>query len=367
MNHSQLQHLVGWGHFTIKHPWPASTMRKWGVFMSQTFIDGFCLKLEGVLPPEEIRAIRELLGAYSIGYQISPIKTDLAVTDYQLPQAYYIYMASKEQDGRMAESSKKQYRMCLENMLFRMRMPLDQITVNHIRLYLHEISTNPKTGKKLSKATVNQRKAIIRSFFKWCYEEEYIQKDPSVRIKEERTDSKPRTAYKDTQIEAMRQACDSPRTRAIVDLLASSGIRVAECAGLNISDVDLDNRELTVFGKGGKWRTAFMDAAAVVSLKAYLQTRDDDSPALFVGSRKPHGRLSTDAIRRTLHKLSPAAGVEDVIPHRFRHTTATAAIERGMPIESVQVILGHSNISTTLRYAHVSKEKVKRDHSTYMR
>ena len=335
--------------------------------MSETFTSGFCLKLNGVLEPEQIKAVKELLDIYTMGFEIKPITTDLTVSEYQLPQAYYIYMASKEQDGRMKPGTREQYRMCLEKMLFRLRMPLEQITVNHIRLYLHEISTNQKTGKPLSKASMNQRKAIIRSFFQWLYEEEYIQKDPSVRIKSERSDSRPRTAFKDTQVEALKQASSSARTHAIIDLLTSSGIRIAECAGLNISDVDFDKREIVVYGKGEKWRTAFIDAATVVSIKAYLKTRTDDNPALFVTERKPHKRIASGAIRKSLHKLADEVGVSNVIPHRFRHTMATTAIERGMPIESVQAILGHTSISTTLRYAHMSTDKIRRDHKTYMR
>lgn len=335
--------------------------------MSETFTSGFCLKLNGVLEPEQIKAVKELLDIYTMGFEIKPITTDLTVSEYQLPQAYYIYMASKEQDGKMKSGTREQYRMCLEKMLFRLRMPLEMITVNHLRLYIHEISTNAKTGKPISKATLNQRKAIIKSFFKWLYEEEYIQKDPSVRIRSERTDSKPRTAYRDTQIEALRLASTDPRTRAIIDLLTSSGIRIAECVRLNRNDIDLESRELTVFGKGEKWRTTFIDAAAVVSIRAYLATRSDDSDALFVSSKAPHKRMTSSGIRRSLHKLTDATGIDDIIPHRFRHTTATRAIDRGMPIESVQVMLGHEEISTTLRYAHVSKDKVKRDHQTYMR
>lgn len=335
--------------------------------MSEMFTSGFCLKLNGVLEPAQIKAVKELLDIYTMGFEIKPITTDLTVSEYQLPQAYYIYMAAKEQDGKMKPGTREQYRLCLEKMLFRLRMPLEMITVNHLRLYIHEISTNAKTGRPLSKASLNQRKAIIRSFFKWLYEEEYIPKDPSVRIKSERADSKPRTAYKDTQIEALRIASSDKRTRAIVDLLASSGIRIAECVRLNRDDIDFEARELTVFGKGEKWRTAFIDAAAVVSIKAYLATRQDDSEALFVSSKAPHKRMTTDGIRKSLHKLSDETGVDDIIPHRFRHTMATRAIDRGMPIESVQSILGHTQISTTLRYAHVSKDKVKRDHQTYMR
>lgn len=335
--------------------------------MSDTFTEGFCLKLTGVLPPEQVRAVRDLLSVYTIGYKIEPVKMDVIIQDYQLPQAYFIFLAAKEQDGRMKPGTREQYRMCLEDLLFKLRLPLEDITVNHLRLYIQDASRNRKTGRPVSKNTLNQRKSIIRSFFSWLYEEEYIEKDPSVRIKPERADAKPRTAYQDTQVEALRRACDNLRDRAIVDLLRSSGIRVAECVGLDRRDVDLDGREVTVFGKGEKWRVSYIDAAAVVSIRAYLATRSDDSDALFVSSKAPHKRMTSSGIRRSLHKLTDATGIDDIIPHRFRHTTATRAIDRGMPIESVQVMLGHEEISTTLRYAHVSKDKVKRDHQTYMR
>ena len=334
--------------------------------MPESFTNGFCLKLNGLLEPEQIKSVRELLDIYTMGFEIKPITTELSVTDYQLPQSYYIFMASKEQDGKMKPGTYEQYKWCLEKMLFRLKMPLEKITVNHIRLYLHEISVNAKTGKPLSKATLNQRKAIIRSFFKWLYEEEYIQKDPSTRIKSERSNSKPRTAFRDTQIEALRMACDSKRTRAMIDLLYSSGIRISECVGLDITDVDFERREIVVYGKGEKWRTAFIDAPAVVSLKTYLSSRSDRNPALFVSAREPHDRITTSAVRKKLHELSGKAGVPNVIPHRFRYTFATAAIEHGMPIESVQAILGHTQIGTTTHYAHTSTEKIRRDHATYM-
>lgn len=335
--------------------------------MSEVFTEGFCLRLQGALPPEQIRTVRDLLSVYTIGYKIEQITTELAlVDDYQLPEAYFVYLAAKSQDGRMKDGTREQYRMCLEKLLYRFGLPLDQITINHLRLFIQECSRNAITGKPVSRVTLNQRKAIIRSFFSWLYEEEYIPKDPSVKLKSDHAQSKPRTAYRDTQIEMLRMASTDPRTRAIIDILLSSGIRIAECVGLNRSDVNLETRELVVFGKGEKWRTTYIGAAAVVSLKAYLATRTDENPALFISKRKPYRRLSTGQVRKILKGLETQAGVENVIPHRFRHTTATTAIEAGMPIESVQALLGHTQIKTTLRYAHVSNAKVKADHQRYL-
>ena len=334
--------------------------------MSDSFVDGFSLKLEPYFTPEQIRQIKEMLYIYTLGFTIVPITTELAVTEYCLPQAYHVYIASKEQDGKLSLRSREQYCLCIEDMLYFLRIPLDAITVNHIRMYLQHISVNRKTGKKLSAETMNQRKSIIKSFFRWLYEEEYIAKDPSVRIKREKAHSKPREQYEDTDIEKIRDACMSERDIAIVDLLASSGIRVSECVGLNIEDIDLENRELVVYGKGGKWRTAYIDARAVVSIRKYLDSRTDDCEALFVSKKKPFQRIGAPAVRRCLHSLSFESGVQNIIPHRFRHTVATRAIEKDMPVESVQAMLGHMDIKTTMHYAHVNKEKVKADHRRYI-
>lgn len=334
--------------------------------MHDSFVEGFCLKLEGYLEQEEIKQVANLLSIYTMEYDIKPITTDLITTEYRLPDAYYIYMASKEQDGKMSDGSKSQYKMCLEKLLFRFGIPLNDITINHLRLYIQEISVNSRTGKKLSRTTINQRKSIIKSFFHWLYEEEFITKDPSIRIKPERNDSKPRSAFTDVEIETIRSFCKSWRERAIIDTLYSSGIRVSELCGLNKSDIDLDKRELTIFGKGGKWRTSYIDASTVISLRMYFNLRDDANDAAFIGEREPHARLSTSGVRTILNSISERSGVDNIIPHRFRHTMATRGINLGMPIESVQMILGHSQIKTTLHYTHVSNDKVKSDHQRYI-
>lgn len=331
------------------------------------FTEGFCLKLQPYFKKEQIEKIKNLLNVYSLNYNIIPISVNLIDTEYEIPEAYYIYMAAKEQQGRMSEKSKQQYSLCLQDMLKYLSLPLNEITINHLRLYIQYISKNKKTGKALSTETLNQRKSIIRSFFKWLYEEQYIQKDPSIRIKREKAHTKPREEYSDIDIEQIRRACKHSRDIAIVDLLISSGIRVSECAGLNIKDVNLDKREIIVCGKGGKWRTVYIDAKTVVSLQNYIKERKDNNEALFVSLRSPYKRLSTSGIRRRLHELTGESGVENIIPHRFRHTMATTAINRGMPIESIQSILGHSQLETTMHYAHVSDDKVKQDHQKYIR
>lgn len=329
-----------------------------------SFVDGFMLKAQHVLSPKDAAAIRDLLETYSMDFTITPATTEMITGCYQIPQAFYIFMAAKEQDGKMSARSAEQYSMCLVDMLQYLQMPLERITVNHIRLYLNDL--NRRNGKPLAAATMNQRKSIIKSFFGWLTEEEYIEKNPTLRIKREKDNAKPREAYKDIQIEEIRDGVTNKRDRAIVDLLLSSGIRVSECAGLKRSDIDFAERTAKVYGKGGKWRTAYFDGRTEYSLKEYLRTRDDDSTALFVSVRKPHKPISARAIEKCLKKCGNRVGIEQVIPHRFRHTMATTAIDRGMPLESVQALLGHARIETTMHYVHMTRAKVTRDYQTYL-
>lgn len=330
------------------------------------FANGFCTTLKDYFSDEQITEIKRRLDIYTMGYEIIPITTEIDDGEYQLPQELNIYLVTKQQDGKMSARSYEQYSMCLTKMLYDLRLPLSSITVNHLRMHIAKISTNHKTGEPLSQSTLNQRKCIIRSFFRWLYEEGYIQNNPAARIKPMRASVKPREAYQDTQIEILRDSCNNNRDRAIVDILTSSGIRITECVGLNKTDVDLQSRQMTVLGKGGKYRTAYFDARTVVSLKRYLDERKDDKEALFVGVRAPHERMTTDGVRKMLKKIEYRTNVPKVIPHRFRHTMATKALTNGMPVESIQALLGHSNISTTLRYAHMTNAKVRRDHDVYM-
>ena len=329
------------------------------------FVDGFCMYLTQ-FTDEQVKFIKEKLNIYTMGFEIKPVTAELVAVEYNLPQELLLFLATKKQDGRMSPRSYEQYYSCLSKMLYDLCLPLEAITVNHLRMHINRISTDKRTGKPLSQNTLDQRKSIIRSFFQWLYQEEYISKDPSVRIKPVRASTKPRDAYRDVDIETMRNACVTNRDKAIVDLLSSSGIRVEECSRLNKSDVNFDEREIKVFGKGSKYRTSYIDAKAVVSLKTYLNERTDENPALFVALRAPHERIKPSGIRMMLHKLEKTSLINDIIPHKFRHTMATTAITNGMPIESIQAILGHSQIATTMRYAHVSLSKVKRDHEVYM-
>ena len=172
--------------------------------------------------------------------------------------------------------------------------------------------------------------------------------------------------YSDEELEQMRDTCTNLRDLAIIDVLSSTGIRVGELVNLNIADVDFEKRECVVMGKGNKQRKVYFDARTKIHLYEYIASRHDETKALFVSLNNPHNRLSIRGIETILHKVGSNLKSTKVHPHKFRRTLATKAIDKGMPIEQVQVLLGHSQIDTTLRYAMVNQNNVKASHHKYI-
>ena len=206
----------------------------------------------------------------------------------------------------------------------------------------------------VSKVTLDNVRRILSSFFAWLEDEDYIIKSPVRRIHKVKTGKTVKETYSDESLEIMRDYCDNPRDLAMIDLLSSTGIRVGELVKLNITDVDFENRECLVFGKGNKERKVYFDARTKIHLQKYLDSRTDDSPALFVSLLQPYQRLQISGVEIRLRKMGRDLNIHKVHPHKFRRTLATIAIDKGMPIEQVQHLLGHQSIDTTLQYAMVN-------------
>jgi len=247
-------------------------------------------------------------------------------------------------------------------MLERIKTPIRKMTTDEIRTYLVEYQQNGHC----SKVTVDNIRRNISSFFSWLEEEDYILKSPMRRIHKIKTKTVVKDVISDESMERMRDACTELRDLAIIDLLYSTGIRVGELVQLNISDVDLVQRECIVFGKGEKERRVYFDAKAKVHLSEYLERRSDDNPALFVTLDAPYDRLKVSGVEIRLRELGRRLSIERVHPHKFRRTMATRAIDKGMPIEQVQKILGHSQIDTTMQYAIVNQNNVKMSHRRFI-
>ena len=253
------------------------------------------------------------------------------------------------------------YRTTVEHLLKSIDTPIRKITTDEIRGYLAKYQENGRCGK----TTVDNIRRNISSFFSWLEEEDYILKSPMKRIHKIKTTQSVKETISDELIERLRDACSCKRDLAMVDLLYSTGIRVGELVRLNIDDISFEERECIVFGKGDKEHRVYFDAKAKLHLQDYLEERDDN-PALFVTLDYPHQRLKISGVEIRIRKLGRSINAEKIHPHKFRRTMATRAIDKGMPIEQVQKILGHSQIDTTMQYAMVNQSNVKNAHRKYI-
>jgi possible bacteriophage integrase/recombinase len=272
-----------------------------------------------------------------------------------------MFLAAKKIEG-CSKKSLDYYQSTITNMLIKVDKNFKHISTNDLRDYL----SNYQNKSNVSKVTLDNLRRILSSFFSWLEEENFILKSPVRRIKKIKTAQTIKETYTDEVLETLRDYCHNDRDLAIIDLLASTGMRVGELVRLNREDIDFENRECVVFGKGEKERKVYFDARAKIHIIRYLESRTDDNNALFVSLLKPHKRLKISGVEIRLRELGRKLKLPRVHPHKFRRTLATKAIDKGMPIEQVQHLLGHTKIDTTLQYAIVNQNNVKISHRRYL-
>lgn len=271
------------------------------------------------------------------------------------------FLSSKRLEG-CSERTLTYYETTIDMMLNKVSLPVVKIDTDDIRQYLSEYQSE----RGSSKVTIDNIRRIFSSFFSWLEDEEYILKSPVRRIHKVKFGRTVKDTFTDEELEKMRDGCDNIRNLSIIDTLSSTGIRVGELVRLNRSDIDFNERECIVFGKGESERKVYFDARTKLHLQEYLKQRSDDNPALFVTLHNPIRRISINGVETMLKNLEIITSVENIHPHKFRRTMATRAIDKGMPIEQVQKILGHVRIDTTLHYAMVNQENVKNAHKKYV-
>ena len=272
-----------------------------------------------------------------------------------------MFLAAKKIEG-CSKKSLDYYQSTITNMLIKVDKNCKHISTNDLRDYL----SNYQNKSNVSKVTLDNLRRILSSFFSWLEEENFILKSPVRRIKKIKTAQTIKETYTDEVLETLRDYCHNDRDLAIIDLLASTGMRVGELVRLNREDIDFENRECVVFGKGEKERKVYFDARAKIHIIRYLESRTDDNNALFVSLLKPYKRLKISGVEIRLRELGRKLKLPRVHPHKFRRTLATKAIDKGMPIEQVQHLLGHTKIDTTLQYAIVNQNNVKISHRRYL-
>lgn len=271
------------------------------------------------------------------------------------------FISAKRIEG-CSEKSLFYYENTINAMLSSINKNIKHIATDDLRLYLTEYQKK----NEISKVTLDNIRRILSSFFSWLEDEDYILKSPARRIHKVKATLCIKNTYSDEEIELMRDVCQNERDLAIIDMLASTGMRVGEMVNLKRSDIDFQERECVVLGKGDKQRTVYFDARTKIHLQKYLDTRNDDNDVLFVSLRDKSKTLGIGGIENLIRNLGKDAGINKAHPHKFRRTLATGAIDKGMPIEQVQQLLGHKRIDTTLMYAMVKQSNVKASHRKYI-
>lgn len=312
-------------------------------------INNIVARMQPLLTSIQLKSLKEVL------------TTELVPSTREESNLLHLFLTAKEVEG-CSPRTIAYYESTLNHMTTTIAKPYTQIESDDLRRYLSEYEAQRNAGK----VTIDNIRRIMSSFFSWLENEDYIVKSPVRRIRRVKTAVMTKEVLSDEELETLRDNCHTVRDLALVDLLASTGMRVGELVRLDRNDVSLQERECVVTGKGNKQRPVYFDARAKLHLEAYLETRHDNSPALFVSFGKEPSRLSIASIESRLRGLGRSCGIARVHPHKFRRTLATHAIDKGMPIEQVQKLLGHARIDTTMHYAMVDQNNVKASHRKYL-
>jgi integrase/recombinase XerD len=311
-------------------------------------------KMQSSLQPEQLEKLHEVL-MQCLPCDKTPGDEDSAHETVKL------FLAAKRVEG-CSDKTVRYYDSTIRNVLSLINKDIRQITTDDLRMYLDNYQK--KSGA--SKVTIDNIRRILSSFFSWLEDEDYISKSPVRRIHKVKTCKTVKETYTDEALELMRDNSECIRDLAIIDMLASTGMRVGELVRLDRADVDFENRECVVLGKGNKQRKVYFDARTKIHLQNYLGSREDEIGALFVSLQCPHERLLISGVEIRLRELGQKLGIHKVHPHKFRRTLATMAIDKGMPIEQVQQLLGHQSVDTTLQYAMVNQNNVKLSHHRFI-
>lgn len=305
-----------------------------------------------------VSELRSILKRYDISKAEQASLTD---SEYENDGILESFISAKRIEG-CSEKTLDYYRKTIRTMTDMLGKPIKCYTTEDLRGYLTEYQEQ----KKSSKVTIDNIRRILSSYFSWLEDENLILKSPVRRIHKVKSATTIKETYTDEALEIMRDNCKNLRDLALVDILASTGMRVGELVLLNRSDINFEERECVVLGKGNKERIVYFDARTKIHLREYLESRTDTNPALFVSLKAPFGRLTIGGIEVRLREFGKRLGIQKVHPHKFRRTLATVAIDKGMPIEQVQKLLGHQRIDTTLQYAMVKQNNVKMAHRKYI-
>jgi len=330
----------------------------------EMFRSSLVARISDKFPIALVRNVLQEIDIIANDYDFSRKCTDLIVSG-GLPEPVVSYCASLAVENK-ALGTIDGYRRKLVALFESLNKPFNEVSTNDIRVFLY----NQQKKRNLSKASVEQYRIAINAFYNWCVDEEIIGRNPARKITPIDVPDAEREPLSKVELEYLRQACKAPREKALIDFLYSTGCRISECAAVTMKDIDWNDMSVRIHhGKGDKFRIVYFNAEAEVSMKKYLETKGHESIALFSKTRAPHGRVTKEALESEVRAIGKRAGDKisvPVTPHVLRHTFATNAIENGMPVEMVQMLLGHANLDTTMIYVKNNQENLKASYRKYL-
>lgn len=329
--------------------------------MYNNFRTDLLIELSRNFDTETIGKILKAVDIASSKYAFTIAKNELVTTDKSNETTVSTYLMVKRMEG-LSENTIKNYSYALKNFFDYFPKSFENITANDIRVYLYAY----KADRNCSDRSLDKTREYICRFFHWCKAEGYIERDPSDTVKPIKHEVKERSFLTQEELERIREACETLREKCVVEVLYSTGCRISELANAKLSDINLDAGEIYLFGKGKKHRTSYLNAKAVIAIKKYLETRNDDCEYLIISSIKPIKGITRSSLEKIIKTLASRAGLDWVTPHIFRHSTATQALNGGMPVQEVQKLLGHERIDTTMIYAKVIDDSVRNSHKKYI-
>ena len=328
--------------------------------MKERMINQVLYGMQEILEESQLSELKTVLQNVLCGYRVEPENQEVMVLDDSWRDDLEAYLMAKALEGKSAATLNR-YRYELNRLLSYVNKAVEKIRPGDISGYMRAY----KRARGISNQTLKNIRAVFSSFFGWLRDRDRVRKNPMVQVEQIKVEKKIRKPYSDTEREKMLRNCRSLRDKALLEFLYSTAVRVSELSALNISDVRFGTRDMIVFGKGAKERVVYLNERSNMYLLEYLAIRDDNNPALFVSERSPHRRLTKSGVEDIVRKTGRKAGVH-AFPHRFRRTAATNALNRGMPVQEVAKLLGHSKLETTMEYCTVEQESVKFHHGKYL-
>lgn len=329
--------------------------------MKDEFITQVLAIMMGIISQKQCGELKTALYMALQEYEIEKRCTELLDLDTSYIHYMQLFLARKKTEGK-SERTINLYKLHLTRMLQSLNMAVDKITENDLFVYLARY----KKDNNVSNAYLDNIRLVFSSFFGWLNAKGYIPKNPTAGLEPIKVEKKIKQPFSDEELEKLRRICEQERDLALIEFLYSTGVRVSELVALNRKDIDFYGKNVVVYGKGSKEMETYLNAASCLHLKAYLDSRTDDNEALFVSERAPHTRITVAGVEKILRRIGKDAGVAKVHPHRFRRTMATNVLKKGMPLEEVRELLGHTKLDTTMIYCTISKDNVKHSHQRLM-